>query len=82
MDVFQSRVSDEEMRGLVRTAADSNMNMIRVWGGGYYPPDVFYEACDELGMMVWQEAMFACSPYPRHENFLEEVTFTMPSPSR
>ncbi|KAK9831681.1 hypothetical protein WJX74_005808 [Apatococcus lobatus] len=73
MDVFPSRVSDDDVRALVQTAADSNMNMIRVWGGGYYPPDAFYEACDELGMMVWQEAMFACSPYPRHEAFLQEV---------
>ena len=73
MDVFQSRVSDQEIRALLQTAADSNMNMVRVWGGGYYPPDYFYDVCDELGLMVWQEAMFACSPYPRNEAFLDEV---------
>ncbi len=76
MDVFPARVSDDDIRTLLKTAKNSNMNMIRVWGGGYYLPDAFYDACDEMGLMVWQEAMFACSPYPRDEAFLEEVTFT------
>ena len=49
------------------------MNMLRVWGGGIYEPDVFYELCDEMGIMVWQDFMFACSMYPAHQEFLNSV---------
>ncbi len=73
-DALPARISDEATRDLLQSAHDANMNMLRVWGGGRYEPARFYEACDELGLMVWQDFMFACNLYPSTEEFLEEVT--------
>jgi beta-mannosidase len=72
-DSFPERVTRERYRHLLESARDANMNMLRVWGGGYYESDDFYELCDELGIMVWQDFMFACSMYPGDEKFLESV---------
>ena len=72
-DSFPERVTRERYRHLLESARDANMNMLRVWGGGYYESDEFYELCDELGLMVWQDFMFACSMYPGDEKFLESV---------
>ena len=72
-DALPSRVTQEATRDLLQSAVDANMNMIRVWGGGRYEPDWFYDLCDELGLMVWQDFMFACSLYPSDDAYLDEV---------
>lgn len=73
-DSFINNVSDEKLYDLLYKAKACNMNMIRVWGGGYYESDRFYNLCDELGLLVWQDFNFACSPYPfNDEEFLQEV---------
>jgi beta-mannosidase len=81
-DVFPSRVKDEDLRKMVEMMAAANFNMVRVWGGGYYPDEAFFDACDELGIMVWQDFMFACAMYPGDPEFLqnvkEEVDFQIP----
>ncbi len=72
-DSFLPRIPDGKYRKLLQLAASANMNMIRVWGGGIYENDCFYEYCDEMGIIVWQDFMFACAAYPEHESFLNEV---------
>jgi len=67
------RITPEATRDLLQSAVDANMNMIRVWGGGRYEPDWFYDICDELGLMVWQDFMFSCNLYPSTPEFLAEV---------
>ena len=57
-DSFPNRVTEENYRRILQSAKDANMNMIRLWGGGYYESDEFYRLCDELGIMVWQDFMF------------------------
>ncbi|MFX1411986.1 MAG: glycoside hydrolase family 2 protein, partial [Promethearchaeota archaeon] len=52
---------------------EANMNMIRVWGGGIYEDDLFYDLCDELGILIWQDFPFACALYPKHEEFFNNV---------
>lgn len=68
------RSTDAALRQLVASATAANMNFLRVWGGGRYLADAFYDACDEAGVLVWQEAMFACALYPANRAFLEEVS--------
>jgi beta-mannosidase len=72
-DAFNSRATPDYLRRLLQSAKDSNQNMIRVWGGGVYQSDEFYDICDELGIMVWQDFMFAVALYPRDTDFLENV---------
>jgi len=72
-DNFIPRVSPERYEHIIKSAADANMNMLRVWGGGIYENDTFYDRCDEYGILVWQDFMFACSMYPGDETFLENV---------
>ena len=72
-DALPARINNEKTLGLLQSAADANMNMIRVWGGGRYESDHFYDTCDELGLLVWQDFMFSCNLYPHTEEFLSEV---------
>ncbi|XP_051803803.1 beta-mannosidase [Acanthochromis polyacanthus] len=70
---FQDRVSPAVLRNLLQSAVDANMNALRVWGGGIYEQDEFYDACDEMGIMVWQDFMFACAMYPTEDDFIQTV---------
>jgi beta-mannosidase len=72
-DSLTPRVSPERYRYLLQSARDAHFNMLRVWGGGIYEDDLFYDLCDELGILVWQDFMFACALYPADEAFLKSV---------
>ncbi|WP_426034060.1 beta-mannosidase [Cypionkella sp. TWP1-2-1b2] len=72
-DALSGQITPEATRDLLQSAVDANMNMIRVWGGGRYEPDWFYDLCDELGLMVWQDFMFSCHIYPADNAFLNDV---------
>jgi len=72
-DHFVHRQTSQKTRQLLVDAKEVHMNMIRVWGGGVYPDDVFYELCDSLGLLVWQDFMFACTMYPFDDEFLANV---------
>jgi len=73
-DAVVGRTTPEQVRQLVDDAADVHMNMLRVWGGGIYEDDAFYDACDERGICVWQDFMFACATYPAFDaGFLASV---------
>ena len=71
---FQNNVTDQHYENLLNDVVDANMNMLRVWGGGIYENDKFYELCDTKGILVWQDFMFACAMYPGDKQFLENVT--------
>ncbi|KAF7301631.1 Glycoside hydrolase family 2 protein [Mycena indigotica] len=72
-DSFLTTVTEDRYRAWLQLLVDGNQNMIRVWGGGIYEADAFYEICDELGILVWQDFMFGCGQYPAYESFLESV---------
>ena len=72
-DSLPSRITRDRIGRLLGEAVAANMNMIRVWGGGFYEFDDFYDLCDELGLLVWQDMMFACSQYPSTPEFCAAV---------
>jgi beta-mannosidase len=72
-DSFPTRITKDKYRQLLESVRDTNMNMLRVWGGGIYECDDFYDLADEMGILVWQDFMFACSMYPGDEAFLDNV---------
>ncbi|WP_438968671.1 glycosyl hydrolase 2 galactose-binding domain-containing protein [Nonlabens sp.] len=71
---MQDLVTDDHYEKLLSDVKEANMNMLRVWGGGIYENDIFYEKCDEKGILVWQDFMFACAMYPGDARFRESVT--------
>lgn len=70
---LQNKVTKANYEKLLNDVVTSNMNMLRVWGGGIYEDNLFYEKCDEKGILVWQDFMFACAMYPGDDAFLENV---------
>ena len=71
---FVGALTESRYEQMLTAARDAGMNMLRVWGGGIYEHDVFYELCDELGILIWQDFMFACAPYPEDDpDFVNEV---------
>lgn len=74
-DCMTGRITDEKYKFLITAAKDAGFNILRVWGGGIYEKDCFYNLCDEAGILVWQDFMFACSDIPDDDfGFVKEIT--------
>ena len=73
-DSFPTRITDKYLESLIRSAAETHQNMLRVWGGGFYEDELFYDLCDRYGILVWQDFIFSCSIYPLdNPDFLENI---------
>ena len=70
---FQNKVTNTHYEKLLSDVVNSNMNMLRVWGGGIYENNIFYDLCDEKGILIWQDFMFACAMYPGDIKFLASI---------
>ncbi|WP_026775093.1 glycoside hydrolase family 2 protein [Polaribacter sp. Hel_I_88] len=70
---FQNKATSQHYEKLLSDVVESNMNMLRVWGGGIYENDIFYDLCDEKGILIWQDFMFACAMYPGDVEFLANI---------
>ena len=73
VDALRDRVTNATIDEYLQAAVDANINILRVWGGGGYESDHFYEECDRLGLMIWHDFMFACAMYPTNPEFIESV---------
>lgn len=73
IDALPKRQTKDRYEKLLRNMLTCNMNIVRVWGGGQYEYDFFYSLCDELGILIWQDMMFACAMYPATDDFLDNV---------
>lgn len=73
LDMFVTRPTEKEYENVIDQALAANMNMLRVWGGGFYENDIFYNLCDKKGILLWHDFMFACNLYPGDEQFLNNV---------
>lgn len=72
-DSFITEVSENKYQKLLNFARISNMNMIRIWGGGFYENDILYNLCDRMGILIWHDFMFACAAYPEYKDFINNV---------
>ncbi len=68
-----SWLTREDYKNLLQMAKDAHMNMLRIWGGGLYEDPAFYDYCDELGILVWQDFMFSCAEYPDHIDWFRKI---------
>ena len=73
LDARPGRMTRQRFDAIIKDAKDANMNMLRVWGGGWYEKEEFYDACDKYGILLWHDLMFSCSTYPAEDWFLESV---------
>lgn len=72
-ELFESRQTRARYEDILTSARDANMNMLRLWGGGQFEHEVFYDLCDSLGLLLWHDYMFSCAIYPADSRFLDEV---------
>ncbi|MCH3920968.1 MAG: glycoside hydrolase family 2 protein [Sphaerochaeta sp.] len=73
LDAIPSRITPQRYEYLLESAVQANCNMLRLWGGGFFEHDAFYDLCDEKGLLIWHDLMFGCSMYPSDEEFLSSV---------
>ncbi|MBR5421070.1 MAG: glycoside hydrolase family 2 protein [Lachnospiraceae bacterium] len=72
-EAIYPRITEEKQRRLIADAKAAHFNFLRVWGGGYYPSDAFYDMCDEAGILIWQDLMFACNIYELTPSFEKSI---------